>query len=348
MAQVVFVVHGVGKDGGTANQPAAADWSAPITQTLLEATKAYPGIDAGQLVFEPILYDDVLQRHARNWQDLARALHGTPLARQASMLDQAAEGGFLWGSVGDVVQYRALALVRENVLTSVAAQITAAVAKHGIAHHYSVLAHSLGTAVAHDAISALARRAVEGNTAMQPPNFRFANFFALANVSRLVWATTGDFYAATCVRPCGSGLRDDACAVTHYLDFRHVADPIPSIVRFAPRGWSSTGLSQKTVRHLNGVNVHAFQHYLEAPAVSDRILARLFPAAVSPEVFQARIAPPRDDLDPEAKAHALLVASAETLLDRLSGQARGDFDLDLGLLTKAIWESRALLGGRPS
>ncbi|MET0342018.1 MAG: hypothetical protein ABW252_13520 [Polyangiales bacterium] len=342
MAQVVFVVHGIGSDAGTRATP-ASDWSADIARTLRGAAGAYPGIDPKQLVIEPILYDDVFQRHARNWQELAQALRGTPLERATALLSTAAEGEFLWGSLGDVVQYRGLPMVRKNVHTAVAAKIAEAVAKHGIAHHYSVLAHSLGTAVAHDAISALATRSVEGSTALHPPNFRFANFFTLANVSRLVWATTGDFYAKSRVRPRDSGLADDACPVDHYLDFRHVADPIPSIVRFAPRGWSSSHCQQKTVRHLNDLNVHGFVHYLQSPQVSDRILARLFPAAMQPDVFRARIAPTRDLIDPLAAAKAQVVASVENLLDGLSAQALGDLELDLGRMAEALWKSRDLL-----
>ncbi|MDB4991305.1 MAG: hypothetical protein JWN04_6483 [Myxococcaceae bacterium] len=343
MAQVVMIVHGVG-NAATAPQNSERDaWAKDVERVLLDAAAAYPGIDTSQLVLEPILYDDIFQRYALTWEKLAQKLEHTPLQNLTSFMRNAADDGFLWGSVGDVIQYRALDTVRQNVLTAVASQIATVVAKHGTVHNYSVLAHSLGTAVAHDAISALATRAVQGNTVMYPPNFRFSNFFALANVSKLVWATTDDFYQTTCVRPFDSGLQHDRCTVNYYATFRHVADPIASLVRFAPRGWSPQRFQQTDVRHYRDLDVHAFVHYLASPQVSDRVLTRLFPGAVTPELRAARFHSFADYLDPQQQAKKLAIDSVEALLDRLSGQAKGKLELDIDALVRALWQSRALL-----
>jgi hypothetical protein len=278
-----------------------------------------------------------------SWQMLAKQLLGTQFASLTAFMDDAADGGFVWGSIGDVVQYRAFAQIRANVITHVAAQIATVVQQYGAQQNYSVLAHSLGTAVATDSIRALATRDVVGNTVLQPPTFMFSNFFALANVSRLVWATDGAFYQETPVRPFDSGLANDLCTVNYYASFRHVADPVSSIVRFSPKNWNLGRYGSHELRHYRDLNVHAFLHYLQAPQVSDRILARLFPVAVTPAQRAARFAAYPDYLEPDKEAKKLAVDDVAVLLDDVNGQAHGKLELDASAIAKAIWHSRARL-----
>ncbi len=151
--QVLFLVHGMGNsapdEGGDKNK-----WASAVEAAIKTAASAYPSIPLDDLIVHPILYDDVFQRHAQNWAALAEQLGGTGLEALTNWMKSAADGNFLWGSLGDVIQYRGFENTRTNVVTRVAKQISKAVETYGTGDsaRYHVLAHSLGSAVAHDAL----------------------------------------------------------------------------------------------------------------------------------------------------------------------------------------------------
>lgn len=346
MKQVLFLVHGMGESAlGGLGQPGSGQWARDLEQGLRAAAAAYPRVDPASIVFVPITYDDVFQSHAATWQELAGALAGTDLAPLTQWMRSAAGGDFLWGSLGDVIQYRAFPTVRSHVITHVVTQIAKAVQHHGLGGQasYHVLAHSLGTAVAHDALHKLATTPIDGNRALMPPGFSFDTLMALANVSRLVWATDASFYAHTRVRPPGCGLPAAECAVKTYISVRHVADPIPSVVRFARKSWSPDNFYDLELRHVRELNVHAFSHYLASPWVTDTLLYRMFGgAAVTRAATLKRIQGFPDYLGPRAAALGALVQTVEAALDKLSAQAEGTFAYDLDDIGRALWQQREL------
>jgi hypothetical protein len=197
--------------------------------------------------------------------------------------------------------------------------------------------------VAHDAIQKLATVGIDGNTVLQPPNFRFANFFALANVSRLVWVTDDAFYEETHVRPPDCGLPADLCAVTHYATFRHIADPVPSIIRFTRKNWSPARFwSIDNLAHFRGVNVHEFTHYLAHPTITNLLFRRLFGVERTPDaVLKARLnafkpyAP-----GPVGEAQALAVKAVAAIIDSLSASSHGQFVDDFDDVGKALLEAK--------
>jgi hypothetical protein len=337
MKQILILVHGMGNDAdGPVGAADRTTWAGQAEALIRAASKEFPDLAQSELVVEPVLYDDVFQTHAMTWSALARQFVGTSLEGVTSWMKEADDGGFAWGSLGDVVQYRLLSPVREHVKTSVAHQIARIVSGHGVHHSYSIVAHSLGTAVAHDALQALATRSIAGNTALHPPGFVFSNFFALANVTRLVWATDERFYEQTRVRPPRSGRDDDECAVHHYASFRHSADPIASLVRFAPTGWDKTAFREVTLRHVRALNVHGLLHYLQSPRVVDRILLRLFPAQVTKGIRERRIARFADFVPPHERAHEAAVELVKAALDALTGKRPRALELELGALLEAL------------
>jgi hypothetical protein len=166
MTQVAIRVHGVGNDAG--EPPGGADsktWAADHIRLLTDACAAFPGVTASDVAIESVLYDDVFRAHALTRQALAEQFAGTPLESFTSWMKAAGDGGFAWGSLRDVAQYRLLKPVRQHVTTSVASQLANIIKKHGLEQHYSIVAHSLGTAVAHDSLQALATRPIDGSTA---------------------------------------------------------------------------------------------------------------------------------------------------------------------------------------
>jgi hypothetical protein len=342
--QVLFLIHGMGNSANAGLGKAdSALWGEDVKERLLEDLEPFRNVNSASLQVIPVLYDDVFRSHVERWSELADSLVGTPLASLTDWMRDTDSQDFLWGSIGDVVLYRAFAEVREHVLTHVARQMIRHVHRLGRTdYEYSVLAHSLGTAVAHDAIHKLATVAIDGNTSLQPPNFRFKNFFALANVSRLVWLTDGDFYRDTRVRPPNCGLPADACAVEHYASFRHIADPVPSIVRFQRKDWDRAHFWSLELRHYRELNVHAFTHYLAHPAVSNLLFLRLFGAnLISDTAMKERLAgfkPYADGV--EGAAQAAAVDSMAAILDKLSASSHGSFATDFDEVGKAMLIAR--------
>lgn len=338
LEQVLFVIHGIGEHAdAVVGRSDARVWSREVVDLLREACADYPQIGRDALTIVPILYDDVFSTYQRTWQKLAEQLGDTPLGRATEWLAKADEPGFVWGSIADIALYKGLPAVRTQVITEVAATIARTIAERGPSARYSILAHSLGTAVAHDVVHKLATVPIDGNSALMPPAFRFDNFFALANVSRLVAADDPHFYDETRVRPFDCGLPESECAVSHYVSFRHVADPIPSVVRFSRPTWSKEHFHRVDLRHFRDLNVHAFNHYLASPRVIDRVLYRLYgPAAVPPDLMRRRIDAFTDFQGVDADEVKRAVSEVAILLDKVSFQAHGQFDLDFVALLKVV------------
>ncbi len=345
MKQVLFLVHGMGisADGPLGSGDRVA-WAKDVEAILREALKAFPGVAADDLKIVPILYDDVFISHVTRWAELSKALAKTPLAPLTNWMDKTDEPDFLYSNIGDVVLYRAFAEVREHVLTHVARQFADQIDALGRADvQYSVLAHSLGTAVAHDAIQKLASVGIDGSTVFQPPHFRFANFFALANVSRLVWVTDESFYQDTRVRPPDCGLDADQCAVMHYATFRHIADPVPSIVRFTRKNWNAGRFwSVDDLAHFKGVNVHCFTHYLAHPTITNLLFRRLFGKELVPDaVMRTRLT----QFEPYAsgvagEAQKIAVKTVAAIIDGLSASSNGRFVDDFDDVGKALLQAK--------
>jgi len=348
MKHVVFLVHGVGRHAeGPTGTGSRTAWANDVVAALEAAATSYPGFRKSQWKLVPILYDDVFFHHLTKWDALAKALKDTPAASVASWMTGAPEPGFLWDAVADVILYRAFPEVREHIITTVASQIAQEITDGGTARcDYSIVAHSLGTAVAHDTVQKLATVGINGNTVMLARNFSLNTFCALANVSRLVWATDKAFYDDTVVRPPRCGLPPERCAVERYLTFRHVADPIPSVVRFVRKAWTSRSFGSVDIRHLRAANVHGFTHYLENPLVSGILLNRIVGKTTFPmRDVRKRARAYADFEDPKRDAKAEVVDAAEMLLDRASAQSDGRFELDIDDIGKALVDLAPRLKG---
>lgn len=348
MKHVVFLVHGIGRHAqgplGTGSRTA---WADEVVAALESAAASYPKFKSSQWKLVPVLYDDVFFTHVKKWAELADSLQATPAAALTSWMLGAAQPDFLFDSIGDVILYRAFPEVREHIMTTVARQFVDEVAAHGTEDcDYSIVCHSLGTAVAHDTVQKLATVGIDGNTAMLARNFSFNTFCALANVSRLVWATDKRFYDDTVVRPRNCGLPAEQCAVEKYLTFRHVADPVPSIVRFVRKGWTTRLYGAVDVQHLRAANVHGFTHYLQNPFVSGVILNRILGSATVPMAeVRKRARGFADFEEPKREQKQKVVAAAQVALDGICAQADGRFELDIDEIGQALIDLAPQLEG---
>jgi hypothetical protein len=194
----------------------------------------------------------------------------------------------------DVLLYRGFRLFQQRVSLRVIAQIVDKVTQTATAGNevpdYHILAHSLGTAVAQDALhhlgteswleSLVDRTAVETDAEVKleqaklleavqnlrdnfgtsnpfdPSLFSFESITMISNVSGLIYSNDGP--AATIVRP---GTASEQGAYTkRYINVNHVADPVSIATRFrAPGDWELTG----------GLTDLSFTHFLQDDSIQD-------------------------------------------------------------------------------
>jgi hypothetical protein len=283
----MFLVHGMGAFSHTrADKPAARKWADEVVSALETAWSQLPsrqGTKLSQLVdFVPVSYDSIFYTLTDNWQkglaQLKDAL-GAEIYEQVELLEPNPQS-FFWDNIVDVLLYRYTFNVFRDVRVRVLDQIVSVMEERlrpggNSQTQFSVMSHSLGTAVTNEALHYLSTRDIAGYDVIRTRPFY--RYFALANVSRVLWREPGSIYDVTGLRPAIAGKPG---AVREMMSFRHVADPFPAPLCFTPN-WQAPGFREVKVRHVRELNVHGWTHYLAHPAVAGGILQSLFPSLVT-------------------------------------------------------------------
>ncbi|MEO6526261.1 MAG: hypothetical protein ABIP93_06525 [Gemmatimonadaceae bacterium] len=264
----------------------------------------------------PIQYDHVFDRYLKQWGASTEALSakakefGVDLSRVLGWLEHAdeVEKNFFWTHVVDVLLYRFFSIVtaevRVRVRDAIAEKLEEA-SRDGQIVSASVLAYSLGTAVAHDALALLGTQPIPTpagpNNAWLADNFTFDSIFMCANVGRVL-ETVPRVYQSV-VRPATSV--DQPSYFNSYYNFRHALDPFPAVRPFGPLGWGSRYIEGESGTKVMQFDVHSFTHYLADPRVHALVYRGLFgSAAVSAPQFKK--AKTQYDALPEPKCIAEL------------------------------------------
>jgi hypothetical protein len=287
----LFLIHGIGAHGSNWAERAEG----PI-ETLKRVSRQYAYFQQRPLedkvAFEPIHYDDVFQAATTRWQNDARFLEEHDPTGISGDLTQwmssasALERNFWWTNVCDLVLYRLSPTYRQRVRSEVIDAIAGKVEELMRTERSatcSVLAHSMGTAVAHDCLHLLGTVRWGGAVnALGPRHWRFNHVFMVANTSRLLQSQDQEMKRAyeSIVRPGANADANSYCKT--YWNFLHVADPVPFPRAFAPVGW--TQYTSIPVRHFHEFSIHNLSHHLLHPRVHIPILRKLVtPRAVTPE-----------------------------------------------------------------
>ena len=373
---IVFVMHGIGEY----DQDWLADHSSAAYQ-LRRAAKDYGFFEGKSLdtyvEFVPILYDDVFKRILKHWHDLggelAAAVPNMPGAAEkaVNLLQQADGDQWAIQFAGDVVLYWGFRLFQQRVILRVLAQITEKIAEtitaDDVVPGYHVLAHSLGTAVAHDALhhlgtedwlaalkqapldadadaEAKAERDRYVNSVAQlrdklgvanplhPKRFQFESVTMLSNVSGLIHPSESPYHSI--VRP---GTSNDESAYTqNYVNVNHKYDPVSLAGNFKmPQSWTLQGGYDLRVDHVLDVNIHGAAHYVAHPNVHLRLLQfYVDPYAAGSEDLKA--------IARFQKAHGI-----ENLAADLKQQVKALVEIDgegIDRLTAALGKLQALTG----
>lgn len=295
---LIFLVHGMGRYGrmdGGEFKPDTAGWFAEARKALEDNYDTFvkPGMGLGvefddRFEVVDVIYDDIFEKIRTAWATQAEGwkllgLDTGFVGKIQAVLQQKDEDNFLWTHVADVALY-ALPLTRDAVKMHVVDQMLGKLAEvigAGPFDTWSVVAHSLGTAVTHDCLTLLQHHAEERFGNWLPPRA----LCMIANVSRAL--TNND---TTCyddvIAPSGPGHPD------YYLNANHELDPFTRIDPFRPMsgGWVAPGSRYRDVSGLNDFLLaeelvdwaqdwanfskfaalipHGFTHYLRQPDVT--------------------------------------------------------------------------------
>jgi len=283
---VIFLVHGMGEF--------ADGWSKDVQEQIAAAYSTYaiaktlPFKDFFR--FEEIAYNRHFDKLRKQWRDDSAAV-GALLKKnglEASAVNKLASAGgaagaedqFLSTHVLDVVLYRFVPMVAEAARNEVAKRIldTLVAAPALDQPRWSIVAHSLGTSVAHDALHALFTQGVNGKSLVGKTKADL--IMMIANVSRLLEEPNVDVYKSV-VRPSAAPA-EGICR--YYVNARHDWDPIPRPKAFKPLDdWPDVVTRREDRYQLVQINafqhknIHGLEHYLSNPKVHVALFRRLIP-----------------------------------------------------------------------
>ncbi|WP_447977941.1 hypothetical protein [Candidatus Nitrospira bockiana] len=318
---ILFLIHGIGL-----HEPVwGEELDGPIK--TLEAISAEYGYfkKPGQALhdkveFVTVHYDEVFQEIIAKWRQDASAIaqfdQDRVLQGSLDWLVNASDETFWWSHVADLAMYRFFPLYRQRVRSHVILQLAQRIEQemnHEGSATCSVLAHSMGTAVAHDCLHLLGtvRWGKKANP-LNPAHWRFQHLFMMANTSRLLQTEDAEMKKAyeSIVRP--GPVEDASSYLATYWNIRHEADPVPFPKMFDPVGWKD--YTSILIQHFYEVNVHNLSHYLRHP----RVHIPLFNKVVSRKVVSKEEEIHAVDQFPQFGGELAVVQKAKDLASKLS------------------------------
>jgi hypothetical protein len=275
---IVYLVHGMGVfENG---------WETSWKNAIIAEANKYAGVknNINSLKFYPVTYYPVIKTILTRWQQDSSSL--TPVLSQADpdmvaavkwLNNAGSTTDFGWTNVACVVLYRFFSIYRDAILSNILSQMAPYLLD--TLDNHSIIAHSLGTAVIHEALCHLANDPSTKNI-YGPPSFRFSNMISIANVSQLLSIAPND-PSTSVVRP---GVASDQSYFDLFLNFHHQLDPIPQLLPFKgfPGSSSSSQYQSIQLTQIQGKqltqqnNPHAFEDYIADPGTHIPIFQILF------------------------------------------------------------------------
>jgi hypothetical protein len=289
MKRVVFLLHGIGRH--------EEGWSSAFQtrfKTLVKALEADGDFDPDPLLeelenteFVELWYDDLYQKFVEvmleREPEFIAALKFAGLTKLAKVFTtDSGDEDFVRDNIFDVLLYRVMPEHRMMTRKKLALAMMGAIQQHGIDDvEYTLVAHSLGTAVAHDTLQEMATE--KGSPLKLGLTFTFRNLMMLANTSALL---RNDFDPReSLVRPFVAP--GDPGYVRFYWNFSHKWDPVAQIYGYQGymKGQPSKRYTYTTITHFQAANIHAITHYLNDPAVHFRMFSGIYGKDLVPDAY---------------------------------------------------------------
>ncbi len=221
----------------------------------------------------PLNYDAVFRELLQTWNERSdEALKlagefGTDLITQLLGWSQGAadiDDNFLWTHAFDVILYRFVETVREAVKVRIANSMFPEIMNLGRNDTWSIIGHSLGTAVVHDTLHSWFTESL-GSGGQLGLALKPQLIMMIANVSKTLQTRPKVLDMESAVRP-GKGC-------TFYYTVYHPLDPFTLVAPFKPVVWPDRERAQNgryrfiQVDHIQQANIHDLAHYLRHPDV---------------------------------------------------------------------------------
>jgi hypothetical protein len=285
---VIFLVHGMG--------PFTDGWSKTSVQSqissLYSVYKVSKDLPFDQLFrFEEITYNTLFEDIRKRWKNQNSAvlkqlkkggIEDGVLAEVTNANAALGADHFLSTHVLDVVLYKTKQ-VREQIKTHVSTRILDTLLKDpsGDLPRWSIIAHSLGTAVTHDSLHALFTQPIPGSKKKTLHGRTKADvLMMMANVSRVLEEDSIDVYRSA-TRP---GAATDKGVCRFFINAKHTWDPVPRVKEFRPLDdWPDLETRQQKryvpveINAIQSKDVHAMSHYLSNPKVHVEFFRRIIP-----------------------------------------------------------------------
>lgn len=293
---LIFLVHGMGV---YSTQDANGEWQPDKTlwhddqQTLIRShydsfklLLDESGIDMPEFdeAFEivPIVYDQVFTNVLQAWSDRADEMSQTGVIDALDfvkkimgwMNSDKLMTEFFFTHFGDVFLYRFFDHFEQSVQATVhSGMVSRLLSNDGVQPKWSVIGHSLGTKIAHDAIEALYR----DSTINIGDEIKPAQVIALlANVCDVL-ERPGQDVADSSIYPSGDTSNNSACR--HLISASHKWDFFTNIDPYKPSGgrWSEAKEARRFINLRNFEtadtsvenwwNVHSLKNYIAHPGI---------------------------------------------------------------------------------
>jgi hypothetical protein len=341
----IFLVHGMGEF-----EPG---WSGAIQLQFKALFEQYPSLSADRIgdAFElkELNYAQVFEKWRKQWREDANAAAGALTAvgldsgeaQKLVKLAGAPTGNSFWQThVLDVVFYRFLLPISQEVCRELQTQILGHLDAFADPPLYSIVAHSLGAAVAYEAMHAMLTESPP-----LPSTFRPINFCAISNPARLLWGRGGDVYTPT----LGPSFMEEDGMCMWYFDAGHQLDPVCRVMPFhkpPPRWFSRPASAGEVYAHcmlpagdVQALNIHALEHYLGHPSVHVPMLRSLagFDGAISKQEENAALLAWR-----KKTLGAAALKKAQASLQAIATRQTDDWESEVGMLL----DLRTLVGNR--
>jgi len=329
MKNVLFFVHGIGRHG--AGWSAAADGPVPALDAAMKRYPCFAGKQLADLVdIVEVRYDDLFDLVLDQWEtladDLGPAAGAFPwVAKVQALLAEVGGNKNLYADLGgDILLYGGFDIVARAVRLRVASILAGEVLKRHLKAaepgetfpRIGIVAHSIGTAVAHDALWTLATADFLGDqstvaaspalatapgllgtnqlTDDQRAHFEEVRQGTQANPDRPMPFPLNTLVLVSNVIPLISRVEGDYLSAKHdtllqcalFRDVNNRFDPVCNVKRFQV-GTRSNG-KRLGVDHIRERNTHSFAHYLSNPLVHMPLLTRMTDVVTPDDITLAK------------------------------------------------------------
>ena len=234
-----------------------------------------------------IHYDDKINKIFDSWEEQVQALKDglvtSPLQNEVpsfiDIIDKASEakdsGDLLYTHLFDLLLFIGSPSLQYALVNYVGQQILSIIDKYMSNNDYfTIVAHSMGTAMAHKVIQALFNEQVEMENGIKrglPGNLKFQNVTMVSNTSYLLSRDRERHYTDTWVRPFATVGK--GCCRT-WINVNHKYDPISQFARFDYK-YNPAWLDQAVETHgfhkdilleeIITPNIHSLNNHFNSP-----------------------------------------------------------------------------------